>query len=66
VKVDSKHLTGLNIINETENTITTYTGATIKETYTPDNQWNIISLDLSKAFAGSVIPNIYPVDIITV
>jgi len=66
VKVDSKHLTGLNIINETDNTITTYTGATIKETYTPDNQWNIISLDLSKAFAGSVIPNIYPVDIITV
>jgi len=63
VKVDSKHLTGLNIINETENTITTYTGATIKESYTPDKQWNIISLDLSRAFAGSVIPNIYPVDI---
>jgi len=63
VKVDSKHLTGLNIINETDNTITTYTGATIKESYTDDKQWNIISLDLSRAFAGSVIPNIYPVDI---
>jgi hypothetical protein len=63
LKVDSKHLTGLNIINETDNTITTYTGATIKESYTDDKQWNIISLDLSRAFAGSVIPNIYPVDI---
>jgi hypothetical protein len=63
VKVDSKHLTGLNIINETENTITTYTGATINESYTDNKQWNIINLDLSRAFAGKVISNIYPVDI---
>ena len=61
VKVDSKSVTALHIINENENTIASYTGVTIKETY--DKTWNIITLDFSKAFQSSVIQNTYPVDI---
>ena len=63
IKINSKILSGIHIINETDNTVTTYTGVCMSETFTNDKVWNIISLDFSKAFASLVKPNIYPFEI---
>lgn len=60
IKLNSKILDSIRVINETNNTITTFTGISMSETFTNDIVWNIITLDFTKAFASLVTPNIYP------
>ena len=63
IKINSKILSGIHVINENEKTTTTFTGVTMSETFSSNNVFNIITLDFSKAFASLVTQNVYPYEI---
>jgi hypothetical protein len=63
ITIYPKSLTGVQIINENENTIASYTCVNIKEII--DTSYIRITLDFSKAIQTSVIQNIYPAKITT-
>jgi hypothetical protein len=60
IKINSKTLDSVHVINETDNTITTFTGISMSEIFTYDRVWNIITLNFTNAFASLVTQNIYP------
>jgi hypothetical protein len=62
IKLNSKTLNSVHVINKSDNTITNFTGITMSEIFTDDKTWDIITLDFSKAFASLITSNIYPVE----
>lgn len=63
IKINSKVLSNVHVINENDKTTTTFTGVTMTETFSSDNNFNTITLDFSKAFASLVTQNVYPYEI---
>lgn len=63
IKLNSKTLSSVHVINVSDNTITTFTGTSLSETFTNDKVWNIITLNFSRAFPSLVEKNIYPLEI---
>ena len=61
IQVNDKSLTSINIITNNTNTITSYAGVYLSETYSSDYLLNYINLDFSKAYINGVSTNIYPV-----
>lgn len=61
IQVNNKSLTSINIITNNTNTITSYAGVYLSETYSSDYLLNYINLDFSKAYINGVSTNIYPV-----
>lgn len=61
IQVNDKTLNSVNIISNNGNTVTSYAGVYLSETYSSDYLWNYISLDFSNAYISGVSTNIYPV-----